>query len=71
MKEYIFRLLKNSRIQNSMWMVLEKGVAFFGLIFVVSAVAKYLGPEVYGYLALAASVFSIVNVVARLGLDQV
>ncbi|NQE73257.1 hypothetical protein AbA118F_0575 [Acinetobacter baumannii] len=54
-----------------MWMVLEKGVAFFGLIFVVSAVAKYLGPEVYGYLALAASVFSIVNVVARLGLDQV
>lgn len=71
MKEYIFRLFKNSRIQNSMWMVLEKGVAFFGLIFVVSAVAKYLGPEVYGYLALAASVFSIVNVVARLGLDQV
>jgi len=71
MKEYIFRFLKNSRIQNSMWMVLEKGVAFFGLIFVVSAVAKYLGPEVYGYLALAASVFSIVNVVARLGLDQV
>lgn len=54
-----------------MWMVLEKGIAFFGLIFVVSAVAKYLGPEVYGYLALAASVFSIVNVVARLGLDQV
>lgn len=52
-------------------MLLEKGIAFFGLIFVVSAVAKYLGPEVYGYLALAASVFAIVNVIARLGLDQV
>lgn len=52
-------------------MILEKGVSFFGLIFVVSAVAKYLGPEVYGYLALAASVFAIVNVIARLGLDQI
>lgn len=68
---YLLGLLKNTRIQNATWMILEKGISFFGLIFVVSAVAKYLGPTIYGYLALAASVFAIINVIARLGLDQV
>lgn len=71
MKSFFLNLFQNSRIQNAMWMILEKGISFFGLIFVVSAVAKYLGPDIYGYLALAASVFAIVNVIARLGLDQV
>ena len=71
MNHYISKIFQNPRILNSIWMILEKGVAFFGLIFVVSAVAKYLGPEVYGYLALAASIFAIVNVFARLGLDQI
>lgn len=71
MKALALRFAKNPRIRNSIWMVIEKGIAFFGLIFVVSAVAKYLGPDVYGYIALATSIFSIVSVVGRFGLDQI
>ncbi|OTG63832.1 oligosaccharide flippase family protein [Acinetobacter silvestris] len=71
MKSALLKILNNSRVRNSIWMVIEKGVAFFGLIFVVSAVAKYLGPTIYGYLALASSVFAIISVIGRLGLDQI
>lgn len=71
MMNLIHKFKNNPRIKNSLWMLIEKALSLFGLIFVVSAVAKYLGPEVYGYLALAASIFAIVNVIARLGLDQI
>ena len=32
------------KLKNSLWMIAEKIIAVFGLIFVTSFVAKYVGP---------------------------
>ncbi|MDU4394351.1 MAG: hypothetical protein E7I55_10220 [Acinetobacter ursingii] len=71
MKNKILRLSKDSRIINSVWMILEKGTALFGLLFVISAMAKYIGTELYGYIALSTSIFVLVKSISQLGLDQV
>lgn len=71
MKTKIIQIINDPRIKNSMWMLIEKGISLFGLIFVVSAVAKYVGPELYGIIALATSVFIIVKSVSQLGSDQI
>ena len=70
MKNSLKKIL-NERLKNSLWMVSEKGLSFFGLIFVTSLVAKYIGPSVYGELALAGTIFAIVRAVAILGIDQI
>ncbi|WP_433912256.1 oligosaccharide flippase family protein [Raoultella ornithinolytica] len=60
----------NKRIMtNSLWMMSEKIVAIFGLIFVTSFVAKYVGPGVFGSIALAMSIFQLIQLVAQLGTD--
>lgn len=60
----------NKRIvANSLWMMSEKIVAIFGLIFVTSFVAKYVGPEIFGSIALAMSIFQLIQLVAQLGTD--
>lgn len=70
MKNNLKQIL-SGRLKNSLWMVSEKGLSFFGLIFVTSLVAKYIGPSVYGELALAGTIFAIVRSVAILGIDQI
>ena len=52
-------------------MLVEKGISLFGLIFIISAVAKYTGPSIYGEISLAASIFIVLKTIAQLGLDQV
>lgn len=47
----------------------EKLISIFGLIFVTSFVAKYVGPSIFGQIALATSFFQIVQVIAQLGSD--
>lgn len=64
-------ILSDNRFTNSFWMVIEKSISLFGLLFVISAMAKYLGPESYGYLALATSIFLIVKSISQLGVDQI
>ena len=58
-------------INNSLWMMLEKVISIFGLIFVTSFVAKYIGPGIYGEIAYATTLFQIVQVVAQLGSDVI
>ncbi|WP_029684395.1 hypothetical protein [Tatumella saanichensis] len=68
----IFRKLKNAHaLKNSFWMMSEKIVSIFGLVFVTSFVAKYLGPTNFGKLTYAASLFAIIRAVAMLGTDDV
>lgn len=68
----IFQKLKNdARIKNSLWMLVEKSISLFGLIFIISAVAQYTGPSIYGEISLAASIFIVIKTVAQLGLDQI
>ncbi|HBY4329534.1 TPA: polysaccharide biosynthesis protein, partial [Klebsiella pneumoniae] len=50
----------NRRIlNNSFWMMAEKIISIFGLIFVTSFVAKYVGPSIYGDIALSLSIFQL------------
>lgn len=68
----ILSKLSNAHVlKNSFWMMSEKIVSIFGLIFVTSFVAKYIGPVNFGKLTYAASIFAIVRSVAMLGTDDV
>lgn len=69
MKNYI-ALLKDKRVLNSFWALSEKTISLFGLIFIVSAVAKYVGPVVYGKMAFAGGIFLLIKTMSQLGLDQ-
>lgn len=46
---------------NSLWMMLEKFIGIFGLIFVMSYVAKYMGPSNFGKIALVTTIFTFVQ----------
>lgn len=56
---------------NSAWMVLEKFLGIFGLIFVNAYMAKYIGSENYGKLAFVASLFVFVQTIAWFGAQNV
>ncbi|QIC61253.1 oligosaccharide flippase family protein [Acinetobacter schindleri] len=56
---------------NSLWMMSEKVISIFGLIFVTSFVAKYIGPENFGKLTFASSIFAIIQTIAMLGSENI
>ncbi|MFX6101291.1 oligosaccharide flippase family protein [Acinetobacter baumannii] len=56
---------------NSLWMMLEKVISIFGLIFVTSYVAKYIGPENFGKIALAATLFTFVQTLTWFGNQEI
>lgn len=56
---------------NSAWMMLEKFLGIFGLIFVNSYMAKYIGPENFGKLAFTISIFVFVQTFAWFGVQSV
>ncbi len=58
-------------LKNSLWMMLEKVVAIFGLIFVTSFVAKYVGPNIYGNIALALAIFQLVQIISQFGSEVI
>ncbi|MFY0089928.1 oligosaccharide flippase family protein [Acinetobacter baumannii] len=63
--------LKNKVFVNSVWMMSEKLISIFGLIFVTSFVAKYIGPENFGKLTFASSIFSIIQTIAMFGSENI
>lgn len=69
MRNYI-KILSDKRILNSFWVFSEKFISLVGLVFVVSAVAQYVGPSVYGQMTFAGGVFLLVKTLSQLGLDQ-
>ena len=56
---------------NSLWMMSEKVISIFGLIFVTSFVAKYIGPENFGKLTFASSIFAIIQTIAMMGSENI
>lgn len=56
---------------NSLWMMSEKLVSIFGLIFVTSFVARYIGPENFGKLTFASSIFAIIQTCAMFGSENI
>lgn len=71
MYKLIVRSAKDPRIKNSIWMMSEKLIAIFGLIFVTSFVAKYIGPENFGKLTFVGSIFAIVQTLSLMGTENV
>lgn len=61
----------NSIGRNAVWMMSEKIISIFGLFFVTSYVAKYIGPSLFGALSLAMAVFQIVQTVAQMGGENI
>ncbi|MGL4670362.1 MAG: oligosaccharide flippase family protein [Lactobacillaceae bacterium] len=58
-------------ISNSIWMIIEKIVSIFGLIFVTSYVAKYIGPSNFGKITFVSSIFIIVQAIAMFGSEHI
>ncbi|MCU5772587.1 polysaccharide biosynthesis protein [Erwiniaceae bacterium BAC15a-03b] len=63
--------MKFSVMSNAAWMMSEKIVSVFGVIFVTSYVAKSFGPAVFGQIAFSASLFSVVQTVAIFGTETI
>ncbi|WP_241618560.1 oligosaccharide flippase family protein [Rosenbergiella epipactidis] len=64
-------LFKQRFFSNSVWIIFEKLINIFGLIFVTSGVAKYIGPDNFGKLNIALYFFSIFQVIAIWGSDTI
>lgn len=58
-------------VSNSLWMMLEKFIGIFGVIFVNSYMAKYVGAENFGKIIFAASIFLFVQSIAWFGSQNV
>lgn len=52
-------------------MITEKVVSIFGLIFVTSYVAKYIGPANFGKITFVASIFIVVQAIAMFGSEHI
>ncbi|MFS2224156.1 oligosaccharide flippase family protein [Pantoea sp. B65] len=63
--------MKFSVMSNAAWMMSEKIVSVFGVIFVTSYVAKCFGPTVFGQIAFSASLFSVVQTIAIFGTETI
>lgn len=59
------------KLKNSMWMIAEKIISVFGLIFVTSFVAKYVGPTTFGIISVSMLVFQFLQTVAYMGSDVI
>lgn len=64
-------LLKNKIFKNAIWMILEKTISIVGLFLVTSYVAKYVGPSIFGVIALATATFQIIQIIAQFGNDNI
>lgn len=64
-------LKKNLIMSNSLWMMAEKFINIFGLIFINSQMTKYLGADNFGKIAFAASLFAFVQVLSQFGSGSV
>jgi O-antigen/teichoic acid export membrane protein len=61
----------NKIYTNALWMITEKIFSIFGVIFVTAFVAKYIGPENFGKLAFATSIFTILQTFSMYGSENI
>ncbi|WP_411703789.1 oligosaccharide flippase family protein [Edaphovirga cremea] len=65
------KVLRKDVVSNAFWMMSEKLIAIFGLIFVTSYVAKYIGPANFGKISFAAAIFVIIQSISLFGSDSI
>lgn len=56
---------------NALWMMSEKIISIFGLLFITSFVAKYVGPNTFGQISLSIAIFQVVQIIAQMGGDNI
>ncbi|WP_436913405.1 oligosaccharide flippase family protein [Acinetobacter schindleri] len=64
-------IFKNRIFSNALWMMFEKFIAIFGLIFVNAYMAKYVGPENYGKIVFATTIFLFIQNISWFGAQNV
>lgn len=60
----------SNKIKNSAWILSEKIISIFGLIFVTSFVAKYVGAANFGLISISLLTFQFVQTVSCAGSDM-
>lgn len=65
------KIFSRKVVSNSFWMMFEKLIGIFGLIFVTSFVAKYIGPTNFGKIALATTIFTFVQTFTWFGNQEI
>lgn len=63
--------MKLNLMSNAAWMMSEKVVSIAGVIFVTAYVAKSFGPAVFGQMAFATSLFTLVQSVSIFGSETI
>ena len=63
--------MKLSVMSNAAWMMSEKLISVFGVIFVTSYVAKSFGPTVFGQMTFSTSLFAMVQTIAIFGTETI
>jgi len=63
--------MKFSVMSNAAWMMSEKIISVFGVIFVTSYVAKSFGPTLFGQMAFSTSLFAMVQTIALFGTETI
>ncbi|WP_369892462.1 oligosaccharide flippase family protein [Klebsiella pneumoniae subsp. pneumoniae] len=63
--------MQKKNIVNAFWIMSEKIISIFGLFFVTSFVAKYIGPYRFGQIALSIAIFQVVQVISQMGCDNI
>ena len=64
-------LIKSPIFRGASWYLLEKLIRLVGAFLIGAWVARYLGPEVYGTLAFALSIVSVLGFLASLGVETI
>lgn len=68
---FLERIRRSESIRNASWTLAEKCISGFGLVFVTSYVARYIGPNLFGKLTLAAAIFQVAQIIAQMGSDNI
>lgn len=63
--------IQNRIISNSAWIISEKFISIFGLIFITSYMAKYIGPDNFGKITFTSSLFLFVQTIAWFGTESI
>lgn len=67
----IYKILGDKVLKNSLWMIFEKFISLFSVLIINALIAKYVGPEVFGKIAYATSIFIFVQTLAWYGTQNI
>lgn len=67
----IYKKVGTKIFSNSLWMICEKFISLFSVLIINALIAKYVGPEIFGKIAYASSIFVFVQTLAWFGTQNI